>query len=138
VAEQRLAMTGRSSGHYPWSVHLVALAHYRAGKYREAIDWATKGLKEDPGFGEQVHHWLLLAMAHHRLGHAEEAQKWLKTAEQWITEKDQSRKGGHYTPAGLIWRGWLLVQMVHREAAELLKKNKCNARKKRQAQKEGK
>src|SRR5262249_22236618 len=42
LAEQRLAMTARSSGHYPWSVHLVALAHYRAGKYREAIDWATK------------------------------------------------------------------------------------------------
>jgi tetratricopeptide (TPR) repeat protein len=124
LAERRLAVTPRPSGHYPWSVHLVGLAHYRAGQYQEAIDWASKSLKEYPAFGERVHHWLLLAMAHHRLGHGEQAYKWRKMAEQWITEKDQSRKGRHYTPAGLIWRGWLLVQMVHREAAELLKKNK--------------
>jgi tetratricopeptide (TPR) repeat protein/serine/threonine protein kinase len=124
LAERRLAMTARPSGHYPWSIHLVALAHYRAGHYPQAVEWATRGLKEDPAFGERVPHWLLLAMAHHRLGHAEEARKWLGTAEQWIAAKDRSRKGGHFTPAGLIWRGWLLTQMVYREAADLLKENR--------------
>jgi tetratricopeptide (TPR) repeat protein len=122
LAERRLAMTPRPSGHHAWSVHLVGLAHYRAGHYQRAIEWFDKGLKEDPNWEERVYHWLLLAMAHHRLGHAREARKWMDLAEKWFAGVEESRKKGSSVPLGGLWRGWLLVKMVHREAKETLKK----------------
>src|SRR5262249_32213443 len=54
----------------------LALAHYRAGKYQEAV----AGLTEYP-FG--VVGACVRAMAHHRLGQAEKARDALAKADQW-------------------------------------------------------
>ena len=73
-----------------WYLHTLAVAHYRAGQFGEAVRRAQQSLKDDPAWGGHVVDWLLLAMAHERLGHADEARQWLDKAAGWL---DQAGKG---------------------------------------------
>jgi WD40 repeat protein/tetratricopeptide (TPR) repeat protein len=124
LAWQRLARSGVGTLHYPWSVHLMGLAYYRGGQDQQAIEWLTKGVKEQPTWEMRAFHWLVLAMTHHRLGRGGEARKWFDKADKWIKEAAGKRQGNgaRLAPPGWQWRDWLLVQLFRREAAGLLKK----------------
>jgi tetratricopeptide (TPR) repeat protein/WD40 repeat protein len=71
-----------------WYHHIVALAHYRAGHWDQAIEECQKSLEID--WDGQVLNWLLLAMAHHQLNHADQSRQWLEKAVLWI---DQASDG---------------------------------------------
>jgi tetratricopeptide (TPR) repeat protein len=119
LAEQRLAMTGPPSRHYEWSLHVLGLAQYRAGNWERAAEVLGKAVQDHPDLGVNLLDYLILSMAQQRLGHPAEARQWLDKAEQWIREQ-QPRRGRPFAPPGWIWRDWLGVQMLHREAQVLL------------------
>ncbi|MBI1917216.1 MAG: protein kinase [Planctomycetes bacterium] len=66
-----------------WRMFHVGMAHYRAGKFAEAVPYLE---------GTANVHLArpVLAMAHHRLGHTDEARRWLAKAEgrynSWIQD----------------------------------------------------
>jgi WD40 repeat protein/serine/threonine protein kinase/tetratricopeptide (TPR) repeat protein len=122
LAEKRLALTPAPSIHHAWSMHIMGLACYRAGQHKKAIELLHKGVKEDPFWEPRVVNWLALAMAEQRLGHAGEARKWFAKAEQWISDKirNQPGKGTRFAPTGWLWRDWLGVQRMRREAEALV------------------
>jgi tetratricopeptide (TPR) repeat protein/serine/threonine protein kinase len=122
LAQQRLTLTGPD----PWSLHVLALAHYRAGEYDKAVRRLTEALECDPAWEFHVLNWLALSMAHQQLGHGEEARKWFDKAGQGIAEADRKRpdQSTRFAPPGWHWRDWLGVQMLRREAEELLTNRK--------------
>jgi tetratricopeptide (TPR) repeat protein len=124
LARRWLAMTPATSGHHADAVYLVGLAHYRAGWHEIALQGLRQGLREEPDWEERVLSWLVLAMTDHRLGHDGEVRTWFDKAEQWLREKTprHREKGARCAPPGWQWRDWLAVQLVHREAQELLSK----------------
>jgi hypothetical protein len=65
-----------------WNLHVLGLAHYRAGQFNEAVQRCNQSVREFPEWGH-VLNWLVLAMAHHRLGHGDQAAEWLKQAALW-------------------------------------------------------
>ena len=94
---------------------------YRAGRFKEAAQRLTEAeaaFKQTPSTRSAiVYNWLFQAMAHHRLGHDTEAASWLKKAVQAI---DESKTG--QDPATNTWNRRVTLQLLRREAEELLKK----------------
>jgi tetratricopeptide (TPR) repeat protein len=120
-ARERLALTAPPNPHNAFSVHVVGLAYFRAGQYREAVDCLSK----DPGPQDveaiQVLDWLVLALAEAKLDRPREARQWLARASKWIEKKSRSLPpGGAVVPAEWLWRDWVLVQALHREAERAL------------------
>jgi WD40 repeat protein len=123
LAQKRLRLTTPPSGHHGASLHVMALAHYRAGQHELAIQWLNQALKEYPSWEPLViPNYLGLTLAHHRLGHAEEARKWFDKAQERIEALARTRgdQPSLFAPPGWQWRDWLGIQMVRREAAQLL------------------
>jgi serine/threonine protein kinase/Tfp pilus assembly protein PilF len=116
LAKERLVRTAPPSDHYPWSVHVLGLAQYRAAQYQAAVE--TLGKTPDAAsLGEQkVLNWLVLAMAEQKRGHATEARAWLDRANQWLGRTAQALPAGQLTPSGWHWRDWLQLQTLRREA----------------------
>jgi tetratricopeptide (TPR) repeat protein len=97
---------------------------YRASQYQEALKRLTEAEAayqlDDKKLHAVAYNWLFLAMAHHRLGHVKEAKKWHDKAVHWI---DQEMKKKPKEPAGAIplpWNRRLNLQLLRREAEELL------------------
>ncbi len=71
---------------FPENINLwlgLALAHGRAGRWEEALEWGKTIAAKDPGRREW---WPVLALAHHHRGHAAEARRWLaKAADAAVT-----------------------------------------------------
>jgi WD40 repeat protein/serine/threonine protein kinase/tetratricopeptide (TPR) repeat protein len=120
LARQRFDKTPAPSPHQPWSVHVLGLASYRAGRYQEAVDALNAGLKESPDWDYQILNWLVLSMAHERLGHCDRARTWLDKAEREITGKlrERSAESTLFAPRGWHWRDWLGVERLRREARD--------------------
>jgi hypothetical protein len=118
LASKRLAILGPE----PWSFHVMAFAHYRAGNHQSAIEWLNKASREFPGWDFAMLNWLVLSMAQHKLGHAELARQSLAAARREI--ESQKRKNTEpeirFAPPGLHWRDWLGIQLLLREAEESL------------------
>jgi tetratricopeptide (TPR) repeat protein len=121
LARRRLDPTPAPSVHHAWSVHVMGLACYRAGRYQEAVDRLTESLKEIPDWDYHMLNWLVLGLAHQRLGRSDESRRWLDEAEQAVAAKVRQRPAGLplFAPSGWHWRDWLGVQMLRREAAGL-------------------
>src|SRR5262249_3353841 len=107
-----------------------ALSHhgavlYRAGHYREALTRLAEAEKayqpEQEKTSSIAYPWLFLAMTHYRLENTREAQQWLAKAAQWV-EQAQQRQKDAATGGLLLWNRRLTVQMLRREAQELLSK----------------
>jgi tetratricopeptide (TPR) repeat protein len=115
LAEKRLAAFPKDCDRLQ---HFGAVL-YRAGQYPEAV----KRLAEaEAAFGgtknsrsSALYGWLFRAMAEHRLGHAEEAKKWLAKTVQAI---DRPEKADGPVP----WNRCLTLQLLRREAEEVLSK----------------
>jgi serine/threonine protein kinase/tetratricopeptide (TPR) repeat protein len=123
LAERRFTSTPNDPNHRLWSTHVLALARYHAGRYREAIDCLDEVMHEGPQ-DYQIRNWLVLAMAHHRLGHADKARRWFEKAEKWIGQRDRTRpeKGSLFAPRGISWVDWLGLRLLRRESEEALKR----------------
>jgi serine/threonine protein kinase len=123
LARQRMAGARRYGPPYGWSLHVLALACYRSGRYQEAIDVMSPALTPRPEGLWTVMHWLLTAMIQQRLGHAEEARRWFDKADRWI--KAQTPRTAQPEDLSFLppppWRDWLMVRLLHREAAVLIR-----------------
>ncbi|HMF15668.1 MAG TPA: hypothetical protein VKE98_00605, partial [Gemmataceae bacterium] len=103
----------------------LAAALYRAGQWDDAIQQCLDSRQaKDRGDGDnRVLTDLLLAMAYHRKGEVEAAKGWWRDAEDWF-QKETAKLSGLQAVRGpdkMRWEDWLLVQVLRKEAAALLK-----------------
>ncbi len=120
-AKERLALTAPPNRHYPFSVHVLALAHYRAGDHAAAVECLSNDPSPNDFEAVKVLNWLVLAVAEEKRDHTAAARKWFAQADQWLAEKNrQLPPGGPVVPPNWLWRDWLLVQTLHREAQRVL------------------
>jgi serine/threonine protein kinase len=105
------------------TAHVLALAYYRAGEYEKAALCLRKVLKPRPDAEYDVANCLLLAMAERRLGHDGDALVWYDKADAWIQRKSASMppQANLAAPRVVVWRDWLAIQFLHREAAPLIR-----------------
>ena len=112
-AEQAVA-----SDRNAWYLHVLGLAHYRAGQLDRAIQRLEESNAGDWGEpGDKHQNQLVLAMAHHRLGHALSARALLDEVERWW-------KGVEAAKTQLAFRNttdWLPLQLLRREAEALIR-----------------
>jgi tetratricopeptide (TPR) repeat protein len=108
---------------FPWNFYGLALAQYRAGQFKEAVQRSQESLKMDPHWGGVPLNWLLLGMAHQRLGQPEQARQWMDKATAWRerASRGASPNGEPATPPDVHLNEWLEFQVLYREAEELLK-----------------
>jgi tetratricopeptide (TPR) repeat protein len=106
------------------ALHLHGAVLYRAGQYREALERLTEAEQayqpDDGKLNAVAYNWLFLGMAHHRLRHAEEAKTWHDKAVQWV-DQETAKKPKEPSAANLLpWNRRLTLQLLRREAEELL------------------
>jgi tetratricopeptide (TPR) repeat protein len=92
-------------------LHTLALAHYRAGDLKLAIERAQQSLQGSPWSAPHLN-WVLLALVHHRLGHPNEAEHWLDKAERAVLN-DVFRDSLHP-------QDWVESQILLREARTVM------------------
>ena len=108
-----------SSRRAPFAVRVLALAHYRAGQFDLAIQFATESdqLYKSSSPGNRAVNWPVLAMAHHRLGHIAQSRQWLDEALRW----DEQISVEHDVENITMAIGNLLTfKVLIREAVELM------------------
>jgi eukaryotic-like serine/threonine-protein kinase len=125
--DEPLRLAGKAAADNPKSyraLNLHGAVLYRAGQYREALERLTEAeqayLPDDGKLNVAAYNWLFLAMAHSRRGHVEEAKKWHAKAIQWIDQETQKSKEPGAANS-LPWNRRLTLQLLRREAEELLK-----------------
>ncbi|MFI5459448.1 MAG: protein kinase [Isosphaerales bacterium] len=109
-----------------WSIHVLALARYRAGRWDEALAAADRSFRIKPGWPLS---WPVLAMAHHRMGHAAEARRWLGKIEAWWAGDGAARperegpdrlRLSNIDRWGGFWHDRLAFEILDREASILI------------------
>jgi len=99
-------------------VRTLAMAHYRQGRVAEARELLQK-VSTAPYRGySKAKTLFFLAMAHHRLGESNEAQRRLQEAVREFDRAAAGIKNGNY---GRLWRRWMTVAIVRREAESLIR-----------------
>ena len=98
----RLAELGAKGGNYPWFLHPVGIALYRAGRYNEAIRFLERSPDDAGTRGEKK---LVLGMAYQRLGESKKARVLL----------DEGRKS-----IGRATTDWVTGHVYLREAEALI------------------
>jgi hypothetical protein len=77
-----------------WTLHTLALAHYRAGNLDQTVGFCLESLKADPNWDGRMLNRFLGAMALVRLGKPEQARECLRSVAQWRKEvADGTYKG---------------------------------------------
>jgi tetratricopeptide (TPR) repeat protein len=116
--------------HQNWLQFLRALAGYRAGRFEEALAWATKSNASASWAGRNMN-WPVLALAHHRLHHDGEARKWLEQANlEWrrLSPLAQSIQAANVLPFHdppwwqheHYWHDWITFELLLTEANALI------------------
>jgi tetratricopeptide (TPR) repeat protein len=120
----------RTNPKCPWFLHCLALAHYRAGHFDQAIQWCDNSLKHDSAWGGGAQNWLLLGLTHKRLGQTQQASEWLDKAMHW---RDGALTGKHEAgvayPPDVVLSDWLEFQVLYREAETHFNKTEMNTSK---------
>jgi hypothetical protein len=130
LAEQRAAaMPNR------WSDHVLGLARYRAGHFKEADSVLQASLVREPGWDGHVVNWLVIAMAQKQLGRSDESRRWLKRAEAWVSARLRGRPGGleRALPENWHWRDGILLHLLLNEARAVIGQRSSDARPGRKA-----
>ena len=111
AAGQQTRRTSSKRGAWP-------AAHYRAGQFDLAIQFATESdqLYKSWNAANRATNWPLLALAHHRLGHVAQSRRWLDKALQW--EEQMSDKDVENIPMHV--NEFLAFKVLIREAVELM------------------
>jgi tetratricopeptide (TPR) repeat protein len=121
-AEKLLAAQPKNVAYLNW----VGAALYRAGRFEEALRRLNEADALYKPADEQqsalAFNRLFLAMAHHRLGHVEEAKKWHAKAVRGIEQELQKTTKEPAAARPLPWNRRLTLQLLRREAEELLRK----------------
>jgi tetratricopeptide (TPR) repeat protein len=120
LAQLRMDLTPSQPAARAWSIHVLGLAHYRTGQNDRAIELLQEGVRDTPDSDRNVLNFLVLAMAHHRLMHTAEAQRWLSRAQKCIKQEIRPGPDDGFIPPRRPWWDWLCVQMLEREAEQLL------------------
>jgi tetratricopeptide (TPR) repeat protein len=98
---------------------------YRAGRYEESLKRLAEAeaayRTDDEKMTDIACNWLFLAMAHHRLGHNEEARRWHDMALARIDQELGKESEERGVATSLPWNRRLTLQLLRREAEELLK-----------------
>jgi tetratricopeptide (TPR) repeat protein len=98
---------------------------YRAGRVKEAAQRLTEAAVAFKPTAtprtSTVYNWFFQAMAQHRLGHTAEAANWLKKA---VQEIDRPSPKTAQDPATNTWNRRLTLELLRREAEELLAKER--------------
>jgi tetratricopeptide (TPR) repeat protein len=127
LAVQRAEKAAAAHPRGAWQRHTLALAHYRAGHFDQAVRQCRKSMTAGPRWGAHVVNWLLLALANQRLGHADEARQWLDRAVRWMdgVSPGKPRRSAVRLPESSL-TDRLEVQLLRREAETLLSAAKKN------------
>jgi WD40 repeat protein/serine/threonine protein kinase len=90
----------------------LALVHYRAGRYAEAVEQARAAISAGRR-RDRPAAWLILALAHSGLKQDSEGRDWYDKARAWLRrpEAEQRVAGGP-----LHWSDRLALEVLHREA----------------------
>ena len=107
---------------FEWSDHVLGLARYRAGRFRDADAGLRASLDLHPAWDGNILDWLVIAMAQKQLGRPDEARHWLERAESWVATRLRGRPGGldRAVPENWFWRNGILLHLLLREARALL------------------
>src|SRR5262249_18717300 len=105
--------------------HVLALANYRAGRFKEALVHASMENQLSPNEGGRYTTYPVQAMAHHRLGETAKAREWLEKANQgWLRQNPlaQAIDAANVLPAQASrdGTGWYILQVLVAEANELI------------------
>lgn len=111
-----------------WLMHVLGLAHYRAGQFTEAIAKASKSNTHSAPWPTHIVNLPVLAMAHHGLGHAAEARQFLdKAQEEWRRLSPLMRSLGSMTDLPATskfwhenWYDWSTFELLLHEASRLI------------------
>jgi tetratricopeptide (TPR) repeat protein len=122
MAKQALA--GKLPSHSSWraaALHVLGLAHYRAGQFEQAVRRSQESLEKYPRSCPYLN-WPVLAMGYHRLGQQKEARKWLNKTVEWYNRQTAGRaKNDMPPPARVSAENWLEFQVLLREAKAVLR-----------------
>jgi serine/threonine protein kinase/Flp pilus assembly protein TadD len=115
---------------FAYSLFVLGTAHYRTGKYEQAVRRLRQALAADPEWARKFATYPVLAMACHRLGQQAEARKALDEAaralERWTQERYQTQGGYWVFDRGatgtwpLFWWDWVEYELYYREARVLI------------------
>jgi serine/threonine protein kinase/tetratricopeptide (TPR) repeat protein len=105
----------------PWYLHCIALAHYRAGDFVQAITSCNDSLQADPRWSGNPQNWLLIGLARKRLGQTREAGEWFDKSRRWRAGAMTGRREAEIAyPPEVELADWLEFQVLWREAETLL------------------
>ncbi len=117
LAEQALSASPKLA----WYLYGVGAAHYRAGRYEEAISRLNESLQRQPKWDGRGQNYVMLAMACHQLGRKTEANNWLAKAKTALIEMERTIGSGKYGFAASSYlTDWLAIQVLIPEAEQLL------------------
>jgi WD40 repeat protein len=94
----------------------LAAAHYRAGRYGQALRTLQEAEKADWFGYPTVINWLLRALVHQRLGQTEEARKWLDKAVTWLDQATQTTPKEQAEALHLELPDLMACRLLRREA----------------------
>jgi tetratricopeptide (TPR) repeat protein len=122
-ASRRLELAAKADqleARRPYTLHVLALAQYRAGLWSDALHSIDASFEAQATWSGHINNWLLLALIHTRLGHPDEARQWADKAADWRQKAYGEVPAGAFPAPGMHvhdrW-GCLLLQ---REVDELL------------------
>jgi Flp pilus assembly protein TadD len=117
VAERALASNLKD----PYRLHLLGLAHYRAGQYPQALLRLKEALALSPEEGSpRPLIWLGLALTQQRLGQPVEARQWLDRAVAWHREVRSGPRKDDPLLWPLMWWVTTSFEVLRREAETAL------------------
>jgi WD40 repeat protein/serine/threonine protein kinase len=100
-------------------LNAYGLILYRLGRYKEAVEKIQASMTGENSKGN-IWDWLILALAYQKQNQSDEARHWFAQAETWMAQpRDKWLKVGNTMP--LEWSDRVEVELLHREAAALLK-----------------
>jgi tetratricopeptide (TPR) repeat protein len=108
---------------YPWYLHVLGTAYYRAGQYEQAIHRLEECLNAHPNWKERGLNWLVLAMAYQRQDKTDEARQALDKAVQWGDQLAQNQPPGAQHALHVRVMDWLEYNILRREAEAQIKGN---------------
>ena len=99
-----------------WHSHVLGVAHYRAGDYKEALRWLEDSLERPWNVGRPLNQFAL-AMVHRRMGHVEQAAALFKEAMPLYENMESGRVDGAVPK--VFAADWLTIQIYRRELESL-------------------
>jgi tetratricopeptide (TPR) repeat protein len=106
-------------GRLPWNLHVLSLAHFRSGDFKQAVERAVESNAGNWGEEAKSLNWFVLAMAHSRLGHAEDARASLEQAFKLAGPPNPSQIPGVDWPH-MPSQDFVEFELLRREAEELI------------------